>query len=640
VRTAIVAAAATVALLIGSPVPVAASPSGRTLQSDRPIIPVPEPANPVDPGIAGPYRTITGVYSLPGVRLSSYPAPVEMRAVVIAPVNAPGRRPLVLFLHGRHWTCYAKRGFTNAWPCPAGSRPLPSYLGFRQAQRLLASQGYVTASISANGINAQDWRDPDSGTRARSALIRMHLAHWAYWASAGRATAPAIIREVPPADLSRVLLVGHSRGGEAISRVATDSIDAPPNDDDYRGRVRWRIRGLVLISPTAFGQNPAPDVPSVTLLSGCDGDVADLEGQLYVDATRGVSRGAALHSALYVIGANHNFANTEWTPGQSADRSAYDDFAFRHDRLCSARTGAGRLTPRQQQTVAATYVAAAAGLFIGGDDRIRPLLDGSGVRAPSADPARVLSSALGAGRVSAIIPGGRLRIRHARLCTEVTDDRAAACLDIGSPNFAAFRAVYPEAGRYAVAMSGSATVALRPARIVSLAGSRALELRLIVPPNTVGNRFTVAIIDAGGQRTRLGTVRVDGLPGTAHTSSYWAQAVRLPLPGGVRTMRTLELTPHSRRPSWLLDAWGWRPGTPPPGSAALARVDIVAGRIVVSGHGPGTIRVFRVGVGPAAAATTSWVLAVRPGRRVRVRGDRRHVIQVKAIRTAMIGDYR
>jgi hypothetical protein len=636
VRTAIVALAATVALLIGAPVPVAASPSGRTL----PTVPRLEPANPVDPGIAGPYRTITGEYSLPGVRLSSYPAPVEMRAVVVAPLNAPGRRPLVLFLHGRHWTCYAEHGFTNAWPCPAGSRPVPSYRGFRQAQRLLASQGYVTASISANGINAQDWRDPDGGTRARSALIRMHLARWAEWASTDRAAAPAIVRETSPADLSRVLLVGHSRGGEAVSRVATDSIEPPPNVDGYHGRVRWRIRGLVLISPTAFGQNPAPDMPSVTILPGCDGDVSDLQGQLYVDATRGVSRGTALHSALYVIGANHNFFDTEWTPGQAADPSAYDDFGYHHDPLCSAGTGAGRLTARQQQTVAATYIAAAARLFIGGDDRVRPLLDGSGVRAPSAAPARALSSALGAGRVPAIIPGTRLRIRHARLCTEVTDDLATACLGTGSPNFAAFGAVHPEAGRYAIAMTGSATVSLRPGRPVSLARSRALELRLIVPPNTVGNQFTVAIADAQGHRTRLGTVRVDGLPGTAHTSSYWAQEVRVRLPIGVRTMGALELTPRSGRPCWLLDAWGWRPGTPRPGSAAQARVDIVDGRIVVSGRGPGRIRVFRVGFGPSATKTKSWEMAVWPGRPVAVHDGPRKLIQVKAVRTAMIGDYR
>jgi hypothetical protein len=639
VRTMIVAMATVGALLIGSPAPAAVPPPGWTLSSgpgnrtaDRPVIPRPEPANAVDPGTGGPYRTVAGGYRLPDVRLSHYRRPVEMRAIVVAPRGAAGPRPLVLFLHGRHWTCYGGRRYATRWPCPHGSRPVPSYLGFRQAQRLLASQGYVTVSVSANGISAQDWRDADGGIQARSSLIRMHLAHWADWSSAGRAGAPAIVRAAPRADLSRVLLIGHSRGGEAVSRVAIDSLAPPPRQPhQYDGPVRWRISGLVLIGPTAFGQNPAPDVPSVTILPGCDGDLGDLEGQAYVDGTRGVGRGAALHSSVYVIGANHNYFDTEWTPGQATDRTADDDFAFAGDPLCSSRRSSrlpsGRLTPRQQQTVGATYIAAAARVFIAGDDRVRPLLDGTGFRAPSADPARVLSSALGGGRVPVIVPERSLRVRHARLCAEVTANRSAACLRRGSPHFVPFGTVRSEVGRYAIAMSGGATVVLRPARPTPLGASRALELRLIVPPNTLGNRFAVVVRDAGGQRTALGIVRVDGLPGTAHTSSYWAQEVRVPLPPALRTVGALELTPLSRRPSWLLDAWGWRPGIPPPRPAALVRADVTGRTVVITGHGRGTIRIFQRG--------TARQLTVHPGMRIELG----HAGSAKAVRHAMIGAY-
>lgn len=171
----------------------------------------------------------------------------------------------------------------------------------------------MTLSISANGINGQDHFAEDGGAQARSSLIRQHLARWADW-SAHRASAPAAVRQASAADLSRVLLVGHSRGGEGVNRAALDSVTPPPADQDgYRGPVRWKIRGTVPIGPTIFGNNPAPDVPSMTILPGCDGDVSDLQGQNFVDGTRGVSRGAALHSAVYVIGANHNFFNSEWT---------------------------------------------------------------------------------------------------------------------------------------------------------------------------------------------------------------------------------------------------------------------------------------------------------------------------------------
>jgi hypothetical protein len=50
-----------------------------------------------------------------------------MQAVVVAPKGATGKRPLALFLHGRHYTCY-KPGtddITGDWPCPAGTEAVP-----------------------------------------------------------------------------------------------------------------------------------------------------------------------------------------------------------------------------------------------------------------------------------------------------------------------------------------------------------------------------------------------------------------------------------------------------------------------------------------------------------------------------------
>ena len=58
--------------------------------------------------------------------------------------------------------------------------------------------------------------------------------------------------------------------------------DVMPNDYGYHGPVRWTVRGMLLIGPTAFGQNQAPDVPAAVLLPGCDNDVADLSGQIVV----------------------------------------------------------------------------------------------------------------------------------------------------------------------------------------------------------------------------------------------------------------------------------------------------------------------------------------------------------------------
>ncbi|MBB5958159.1 hypothetical protein FHS29_004767 [Saccharothrix tamanrassetensis] len=592
----------------------------RPMGSTPPPAPAPLPAGAVDPGKPGPFPTRTGEYALDPITVPGYPTPIEVQAVVVAPKGPHGKRPLALFLHGRHFTCYDPADPTRillSWPCPAGAKPVPSHRGYLQAQRLLASQGYLTVSISANGVNAQDAQDREAGAGARSALVRAHLAKWADWAGPGRGSAPEIVRASPAADLSNVFLVGHSRGGEGVNRAATDSITPPPPGSGYDGPVRWKIKGDLLIGPTIFGHNPAPDVPSVTFLPGCDGDVSDLQGQMYLDATRGVSRGAALHSALYFVGANHNYFNTEWTPGQ-AEAPAFDDFRSPpDDAVCSPGT-ATRLTAAQQQTAGATYIAAAARLFVAGDQRVLPLLDGSGVRAPSADPARVLGHAIGGARSAFVVPDDATTATGgARMCAQVPEDPATSCGGpsgrLESPHFTRFYGVSPEPGRFAVALAWSAEgqpAVVRPGQAVSLAGARELALRLIVPANTVANRFDVAVTDRAGRRAQLGSVSLDGLPATGRLSARWAQEVRVPLPShgiDLRQVAALELVPRSGAgQAWLIDAYGWSHGLPDPRPVALPRVDVGALTVregdsgtqtyqvpvTVSGDGPGSVRLF------------------------------------------------
>lgn len=100
------------------------------------------PPNEVDPGEPGTYRTATGEYDLKSVKLPGLPEPVEMRAVVVGPVDAPDKRPLAFFLHGRHAACYGGGDRDPGyWPCKPGTKPVPSYRGHLDTQKLLASQG-------------------------------------------------------------------------------------------------------------------------------------------------------------------------------------------------------------------------------------------------------------------------------------------------------------------------------------------------------------------------------------------------------------------------------------------------------------------------------------------------------------------
>lgn len=636
------------------------------------------PPNPVDPGVAGPYSTITGEYQLSDVTLPGFAQPVEMKAIVVAPQGLSSARPLVLFLHGRYDPCYNSTGTSWTWPCPAGYSPLPSYQGFQQYQQLLASQGFVTVSISADGINAQDGQGlppSDGGALARSSLIRMHLQNWSKWAGSGRSAAPAIVQAAPPADMSGVLLVGHSRGGDGVARAAMDSLTPPPAaQDGYHGTVGWQIKGLALIGTTSFGENPPPDVPSLSILPGCDGDQVDLPGIQFLDASRGVSRGYALHSAVWVGGANHDWFNTQWTPGQSVAPRPFDDY-IGHDPYCVSGS-TSRLTAQQQQNVGATYVAAAARLFVSGDDAVRPLIDGSGYRAPSADPARVLSQAVGGNRSAFVVPDSTLSVTGtgARLCEQVPTDPATACLtgwNYSSPHLYQLGSIRPETGRYAVEMSWTTAgtrVTMRPAQRVSLSGQTSVAARIIVPPNSVGTQLQIAISDSSGRRATLGTVTLDGLPGPTYTASNLAQEVRVPLSPAVSAglsmtqIATLEVTPVTANgKAAVVDAWGWRAGTAAPQPVALPRIDLGeltvqegnSGTVTyqvpatVTGSGSGQVRVFVVD--PSTNVATASVVTVSPGQTtisipITVTGntvdepDRTYLVGAKAIKGVFVGD--
>ncbi|NUV79477.1 hypothetical protein [Streptomyces sp. CAI-155] len=652
----------------------------RTTKQPAPKLPPKLPAGTVDPGKPGPYATTSGEYSLPSLKLPGLPAPVEMRGVVVAPAKAPGKRPLALFLHGRHATCYVPGtdDLDETWPCAKGSKPIPSHRGYLRDQKLLASQGYVTVSISANGISAQDDLD-DDGAQARSSLIRNHLGRWADWAAKPGSAPPAV--KGTKTDLSKVLLIGHSRGGEGVNRATMDSLYPPPAaQDGYRPKARWNISGTVLIAPTALGHNPVPDVPSLTILPGCDGDVSDLQGQVYTDGTRGVSHGKALHSSVYMIGANHNYFNTEWTPGQ-AKAPAEDDFLQWvppgvHDPLCSP-DAAGRLTADQQHTAGTTYIAAAARLFVAGDDRVRQLVDGTGHRAPSADPARVLTHAVGGNRNTLFLPDDPQnppKVTGARLCDAAAPGRTACVGQTGglvlSPHFARWQTDH-EAGRRAVALDWKkpgTTARLTPGKPVTLTGAQSLALRIAVPPNTSGTRFDVHIKDTQGKRAKLGTATIDGLPGTDRVRrTVWAQEIRVPLTPATRAgldlgkIAHLELTPRSSSgTAWLMDAWSWKPGTPAAPTAPLTRVDI--GRLTVkegdsgsrtyqvpvhtTGKNPGTVRLYVID--PDTGKSTGKLVKVGPGTAginvpVKIEGNKRHGedknhdILIKAVQGTVVG---
>ena len=336
-----------------------------------------------DPAQPGPYQVERLDYDL-GDTATTLPGlsdlPAEIRGAVYAPAGAKGPRPVVIFLHGRHSACYnpTTRGTNNTnWPCATGFIPIDSYLGYTETAEALATHGYVVVSISANGINAKDASfTDDNGALARGQLVMDNLDLLGNWnKTSGHALAGRL-------DLSNVGLMGHSRGGEGVVEAALLNAER---------KHPYGIRAVLPLAPVDFGRPTLPDVPMTVLLPYCDGDVSNQQGQHFYDDTRYSVKDDVLRSSLMIMGANHNFFNTEWTPGVSIAPSN-DDWSPANDEVCGSAAPT-RLTSTEQRAVGTVYMAGFFRLVQGGETAFLPLFDGTNGTVPSAGRAEVYAQA-------------------------------------------------------------------------------------------------------------------------------------------------------------------------------------------------------------------------------------------------------
>lgn len=356
-------------------------------------------------------------------------ADLELTAVVHHPRALRGRHPLVVLSHGQWETCAdraAAEAWTDAlyqvagldpvedpaelerlyavmddaqarlsrWPCAPGTPSLPSYRGFDYLGRTLARHGIVAVSISANGVNAGELGQ--AADMARAALVNEHLRMWRDLVTTGGGELaarftdpdtgrPAHVDFTGRIDLTRVGTVGHSRGGRGVMWHAADTHRA-----DLPAGVE--VRGVVPLAPAAY-YAPDPDapenldyrvtdVPFGAMTGGCDYSTGG--GPDYVDNARG--RNTVPLYLWHVHGANHNFLNTQWSPG-SGQVLAHDDVRRSADTSfgpprprpghCVADDGVDRqLTERAQRLVTASYVTAFFRRHLLGDIRVEEMLTG------------------------------------------------------------------------------------------------------------------------------------------------------------------------------------------------------------------------------------------------------------------------
>lgn len=260
-----------------------------------------------DGGITAPraaYMVTDELYDIRDVPIAGIPFDTTLYGVVRYPTAlGEGPYPLIVVLHGNHGNCRNPANpdedfcsETIDHECSSGGGiTAPNAEGYTYFLDTLAAQGYVTVSISGNAMNCRaDY------ILERSRLIIEHLSRWSDWNGGSGALGGLFSGAV---DLDRVGLVGHSRGGDAVSNVPGILAGSPLPGVN--------VRSVFAVAPTDFHGVQVRNTDLAVLLPSCDGDVSDLQGLRHYDRSVGFDDNVE-QAQVFFIGANHNYFNTEW----------------------------------------------------------------------------------------------------------------------------------------------------------------------------------------------------------------------------------------------------------------------------------------------------------------------------------------
>jgi len=295
-----------------------------------------------NPGLAGGIPFATVVYASAGVNYSAVPALVQYDIYDTPdPSYVTGRIDISVFanLGSAPWPFLNTNVPLNGHICiPAGRGPFPlavfahgnhnplenSTPGYLYLCQLLASHGIIAATIDVNFLNGFNFGEND----ARAIVHLEHLKQFRTWNSTAAHPLHAKV------DLNRILIVGHSRGGEGVghasffNRLPSIQPDifspvVPLDGSAGLGPYRFGLIAAAAIAPTdqqyvpLSGPTVVPD--RYYLIHGSrDGDVSTFEGyNTYnrahaVDLANPTVSDGKSKALLWVYGANHNQFNSVW----------------------------------------------------------------------------------------------------------------------------------------------------------------------------------------------------------------------------------------------------------------------------------------------------------------------------------------
>ncbi len=254
--------------------------------------------------------------------------------------DGPGPYPLVLVVHGNH----DMKDFSD---------PGYAYLG-----EMLASRGYIVASVDENFINGNIRGEND----ARGWILLRHLQLFRTW---NREAGTPFHGKV---DMHHIALIGHSRGGEAVADAAAfNHLRRYPDDATLTFDFHFDIKGVVSIAPVDGQYLPTGrgvvmrNVSYLVFEGSHDGDVSSFHGLRLYNRLRFTDGRFHFKAAVYVYRANHGQWNTVWQNKDNGPRS---------QRILDLRA----LLPQpEQRRIAKIYISAFLEALLKNDRRYLPI---------------------------------------------------------------------------------------------------------------------------------------------------------------------------------------------------------------------------------------------------------------------------
>ncbi|ASA26320.1 alpha/beta hydrolase [Paenibacillus donghaensis] len=259
-----------------------------------------------------------------------------------------GPFPLVISVHGNHdATDYSDTGY--------------EYLG-----ELLASRGYIFISIDENFLNSSPYDDLmllntlEAENPARGWLMLEHLKVWEQWnTSPGNPFYEKV-------DMNQLALLGHSRGGEAItSAAAFNRMSAYPEDGNIKFDYGFNIRSIISIAGTDGQYKPAgqptylKNLNFLALQGAHDMDVSSFSAASQYNRLSFAKDSDFFKSSVYIYGANHGQFNTTWG---DKDSIGLNNKLYNIAQL---------MPPNEQQQVAQVLISAFLDATLKGADEYR-----------------------------------------------------------------------------------------------------------------------------------------------------------------------------------------------------------------------------------------------------------------------------